>query len=233
MTLTTSVRHSKLQHNSPQGGHSSGPRSHPEVILVVASVKVPDHLELVSAAIAAGKSVLRMGRGEDGGRDDPHGGPGAGKPLSTSAWVCRRVSSHVLRYVREPDRRGSHRQRFSPATRSAKRTYRGRRVRSPRNVYTLDRRRRNGATLPKSLSSRDRWALIRVERDHGVAALTAQRRPLAQLAGSATILPMAADDHDGFVVGSSKTGGRVIATLRGGAERDGLDVGDQRLRTGI
>jgi predicted dehydrogenase len=75
--------------------------SHPEVDLVVVSVTVPYHLELVSAAIAAGKSVYSewpLGNGLD--EAIRMADLARGKPLSTSVGLQARFLP-VLRYVRD------------------------------------------------------------------------------------------------------------------------------------
>src|SRR3989442_10419738 len=73
--------------------------SHPEVDLVVISVKVPHHLELASAAIAAGKSVYSewpLGNGVE--ETIRMADLARGKPLTTSLGLQAGFSP-VLRYL--------------------------------------------------------------------------------------------------------------------------------------
>jgi predicted dehydrogenase len=75
--------------------------SHPEVDLVVVSVKVPHHFELVSAVIAAGKFVYRewpLGNGLD--EAIRMADLARGKLLSTTVGLQARFSP-VIRYVRD------------------------------------------------------------------------------------------------------------------------------------
>src|SRR2546422_9205926 len=117
--------------------------SHPEVDLVVISVKVPHHLELASAAIAARKSVYSewpLGNGlEEAIR---MADLARGKPLSTSVGLQARFSP-VLRYVRDLIAEGHIGEVLSSTLIGNGLTWGG--VVSPANVYTLDRR--DGAAL--------------------------------------------------------------------------------------
>jgi predicted dehydrogenase len=83
--------------------------SHPEVDLVVVSVKVPHHFELVSAALAAGKSVycewpLGNGLAEATHMADLARGKAAQRERGSPGALLARDQVRA-----RPDRRGSHR----------------------------------------------------------------------------------------------------------------------------
>jgi len=192
--------------------------SHPEVDLVVIAVKVPHHLELASAAIAAGKSVYSewpLGNGlEEAIR---MADLARGKPLSSSVGLQARFSP-VLRYVRDLIAEGHIGEVLSSTLIGNGLTWGG--VVSPANVYTLDRR--NGATLltVTFIHAIDGLCSVLGEITE-VTALTAQRRPHSTLAGSGEILPMDADDQL-VVAGRLETGAVLSVHYRGGEEGTGL-----------
>src|SRR6266403_248497 len=192
--------------------------SHPEVDLVVISVKVPHHLELASAAIAAGKSVYSewpLGNGlEEAIR---MADLARGKPLSTSVGLQARFSP-VIRYVRDLIAEDHIGEVLSSTLIGNGLTWGG--VVSPANVYTLDRR--NGATLltVTFIHAIDGLCSVLGEITE-VTALTAQRRPHSTLAGSGEILPMDADDQL-VVAGRFETGPVLSVHFRGGEEGTGL-----------
>jgi len=192
--------------------------SHPEVDLVVISVKVPHHLELASAAIAAGKSVYSewpLGNGlEEAIR---MADLARGKPLSTSVGLQARFSP-VIRCVRDLIAEG-HIGEVLSTTLIGNGLSSGASV-PPQGVYTLDRR--NGATLlTVTFIHAIEGLCYALGEITEVQALTAQRRLHSTLAGSGEILPMDADDQV-VVAGRLETGAVLSVHFRGGEEGTGL-----------
>ena len=192
--------------------------SHPEVDLVVISVKVPHHLELASAAIAAGKSVYSewpLGNGLD--EATRMADLARGKPLSTSVGLQARFSP-LIRYVRDLIAEGHIGEVLSSTLIGNGLTWGG--VVSPANVYTLDRR--NGATLVTvTLIHAIEGLCYALGEITELQALTAQRRPHSTLAGTGEFLPMDADDQV-VVAGRLQTGAILTVHFRGGEEGTGL-----------
>lgn len=192
--------------------------SHPEVDLVVVSVKVPHHFELVSAAIAAGKSVYSewpLGNGlEEAIR---MADLARGKPISTSVGLQARFSP-VLRYVRDLVAEGRIGEVLS-TTLIGKGIDWGATI-PPERVYVLDRK--NGATvLTVPFIHAIEGLCYALGEIIEVQALTAQRRPHATVAGTGEILPVNADDQV-VVAGRLETGAVFSAHVRGGEEGTGL-----------
>jgi predicted dehydrogenase len=192
--------------------------SHPEVDLVVVSVKVPHHLELVSAAIAAGKSVYSEWPLGNGLEEAIHMADLArGKPLSTSVGLQARFSP-VIRYVRDLIAEG-HIGEVLSSTLIGNGVSWGAAV-PPAYVYALDRR--NGATpLTVTLIHAIEGLCHSLGEITEVQALTAQRRPHSTLAGTGEILPMDADDQV-VVAGRLEAGAVLTVHVRGGEEGTGL-----------
>lgn len=192
--------------------------SHPEVDLVVVSVKVPHHFELVSAAIAAGKSVYSewpLGKGLDEAIRMVD--LARGKPLSTSVGLQARFSP-VIRYVRDLIAEG-HIGEVLSSTLIGKGLDWGAAI-PPERVHVLDRR--NGATvLTVPFIHAIEGLCYALGEITEVQALTAQRRPHSTVAGSGEIQPMDADDQV-VVAGRLETGAVLSVHVRGGEEGTGL-----------
>ena len=192
--------------------------SHPEVDLVVVSVKVPHHFELVSAALAAWKSVYSEWPLGNGLAEATHMADLArGKPLSTSVGLQARFSP-VIRYVCDLIAEGHIGEVLSTTLMGNGLSW-GASI-PPTYVYLLDRR--NGATLlTVSFIHAIEAICYALGEITEVQALTAQRRPHVTLVGTGEILPMDADDQV-VVAGRLETGAMLTVHYRGGEEGTGL-----------
>ena len=194
--------------------------SHPEVDLVVVSVKVPHHFDLVSAALAAGKSVYGEWPLGNGLAEATHMADLArGKPLSTSVGLQARFSP-VIRYVRDLIAEGHIGEVLSTTLMGNGLSWAA--SVPPTYVYLLDRR--NGATL---LTVTFIHAVEAIYYALGeiteVQALTAQRRLHVTLVGTGEILPMDADDQV-VVAGRLETGAVLTVHYRGGEDLNKYDA---------
>lgn len=189
--------------------------THPEVDLVVIAVKVPHHLELVGAAIEAGKSVycewpLGNGLAEAAGMAE------LARSKSAVAVVGLQArAAPIVNYVRDLVRAGELGEILSTTLVGSGVNWGA--IVDPPNIYTLDRR--NGATL------------LTIPFGHGVDALcyalgelsevgavTAVRRRASTVSGSAQTVPMTAEDQ--VAVNGVLEGGAVVSIhYRGGTSR--------------
>jgi predicted dehydrogenase len=186
--------------------------SHPDVDLVAITVKVPHHLELVTAAIEAGKAVYcewPLGNS----LDEAVRLAQLVKQRHVKAAVGLQArAAPVIAYARDLVASGYVGEVLSTTLIGAGVAW-GAFVDRP-NAYTLDRR--NGATLLTIPFGHTIDALCHVLGEFTeLVALTANRRRSSTLVESGESLPMSAEDQ--VVVAGRLTGGAVVSVhYRGG-----------------
>jgi predicted dehydrogenase len=187
----------------------------PEVDLVVVTVKVPHHFELVSTAIAAGKHVYcewPLGNGLEEAK--------AMAALATRAGVKAVVglqarSAPVINYVKDLVARGFVGEVLSTTLIGSGMAWGP--ITDRANAYTADKR--NGATMLTIPFGHTVDSLCYcLGPVHELAAVTAVRRSTCTLAETGETLPLTAEDQ--VMVAAILAGGATAAIhYRGGASR--------------
>jgi predicted dehydrogenase len=189
--------------------------SHPEVDLVVVTVKVPHHLELVTAAIEAGKSVYcewPLGNGLD--EAVRMADLARRRHVHTTVGLQARFAPTVS-YIRDLIAEDYVGEVLSTTLVGSGMNW-GAFVERP-DAYTLDRS--NGATLLSIPLGHTIDALCYVLGEFTEAsALLASRRSTSTMVGSGETVPMSAEDQ--IVAGGRLEGGAVVSVhYRGGMTR--------------
>jgi predicted dehydrogenase len=186
--------------------------SHPDVDLVAVTVKVPHHLELVTAALEAGKSVYcewPLGNGLD---EALRMADLAKRKRVHAAVGLQARMAPVVGYVRDLIAEGYVGEVLSVTLMGSGMNW-GAFVERP-NAYTLDRK--NGATLLTIPLAHTIDALCHV---HGeiteLTALMANRRTSSTMVETGESVPMSAEDQV-VVAGRLEAGAVVSAHYRGG-----------------
>jgi len=187
----------------------------PSVQLVAVTVKVPHHLELVNAALDAGKMVYcewPLGNGLK--EAESMAALAVRKKIHTAVGLQARAAP-VVNYVRDLVAEGYVGEVLSTTLIGTGMNW-GPYVDAP-NAYTFDRK--NGATLltiPMGHTIDALCYALGEVRD--VVATSAQRRKTAIQVETGATLPMTAEDQ--WVVGGTLEGGAVLAVhYRGGMSR--------------
>ena len=186
--------------------------AHPQVDLVVVTVKVPHHLQLVTAAIEAGKAVFcewPLGNGLE--EAERMTGLAARKGIHTAVGLQARAAP-VMNYVRDLVAQGYVGEVLSTTVLGTGMVW-GPTIDAP-NAYIADRR--NGATmLTIPLGHTLDAVCYALGEVREVVAEVVSRRSSTQTVETGAILPMTSEDQ--VVIGGRLESGAVLAVhYRGG-----------------
>lgn len=189
--------------------------AHPEVDLVVVAVKVPHHLELVTAAIGAGKSVYCEWPLGNGLAEAVRMAELAKSSSAVAVVGLQARAAPVVNYVRDLVRAGELGEILSTTLVGSGVNWGA--VVDPPNIYTLDRG--NGATLLTIPFGHSVDALCYALGElTEVGAVIALRRRASTVSGSAQTVPMTTEDQ--VAANGVLEGGTVVSIhYRGGTSR--------------
>jgi len=216
---TTNIDRAKAAAQQYEIPHSFGDHEalvrHPDVDLVVVTVKVPHHLELVTAAIDAGKAVYCEWPLGNGLEEAEKMAALAQRKGVYAAVGLQARSAPAVNYVRDLVKQGYVGEVLSTTLVGTGVNW-GAMVEAP-NAYTVDKK--NGATMITIPLAHTVDALCYALGEvTEVVAATASRRTVVTLLEGGMSVPMTAEDQ--IVVGGRLQGGAVLAVhYRGGTSR--------------
>jgi predicted dehydrogenase len=189
--------------------------AHPDVDVVAVTVKVPHHLELVTAALNAGKAVYCEWPLGNGLAEAERMAELAKQKKVRTAVGLQARSAPVFNYVRDLVKDGYVGEVLSVTLVGSGANW-GPIMETP-NIYTADKK--NGATVLTIPFGHTVDALCYVLGEfRDVTAMTARRRTQTQVAETGAIVEMTAEDQV-IVSGTLQSGAVVSAHYRGGLPR--------------